>query len=340
MCLKLTNHHSTVSVLKPFWLVLLYLTPLIGAAQVNAGKTGADELTAHSNIPFAIPGADSGSPAKKRVILVAGLNAAAYAGSFIALNEAWYKGYARTSFHTFNDSREWLQVDKVGHAWSAYSIGKYSADIWQWAGLPHKKAIWIGGLSGAGYLTVVELLDAHSARWGWSWADMGANVLGSGLFISQELLWKEQRVQFKFSSHKKSYDPSLRPRADDLFGKSLPEKIFKDYNGQTYWLSFNLRSFLPKSNLPVWLNISAGYGAEGMLGGFGNKWTNTDGSTITRYDVARRRQFYIAPDIDITKIKTKKKAVRTLLNLLNAVKIPAPALEFSGKKLKGHWLYF
>src|SRR5690242_17814788 len=95
---------------------------------------------------------------KKHIGLVAGLNVAAYAGSLVVLNEAWYKGFPRTSFHTFNDSREWMQVDKTGHAWTAYTVGKYSADIWQWAGLSHKKAVWVGGLSGAGYLTVIEFL--------------------------------------------------------------------------------------------------------------------------------------------------------------------------------------
>ena len=283
---------------------------------------------------------DTTAPPKKRIALVAGLNAATYAGSLVVLNEAWYKGFPRTSFHTFNDSREWQQVDKTGHAWTAYSVGKFSADIWQWAGLSHKKAVWVGGLSGAGYLTIIEFLDAHSARWGWSWADMGANVVGSGLFISQELMWDEQRIQFKFSMHPKSYDASLKARTDDLFGKSLPEKTLKDYNGQTYWLSFNLKSFMPESNLPEWLNVSIGYGAEGMLGGFENKWTNNDGSTTTRYDVARRRQFYLAPDIDLTKIKTRKKAVRTFLNVFNSIKVPAPTLELSKGKLRGHWLYF
>jgi hypothetical protein len=285
------------------------------------------------------PKTDTAAP-KNRVTLVAALNVAAYTGSLLVLNEAWYKDHPRTSFHVFDDSKEWLQVDKVGHAWSAYSLGKYSADVWQWAGLPHKKAVWIGGLSGAGYLTVIELLDAHSERWGWSWADMAANVAGSGLFISQELLWNEQRIQFKFSSHKKKYDASLKARVDDLYGTSLPEKILKDYNGQTYWLSLNLKSFLHDSRLPAWLNISVGYGAQGLLGGFENKWTNADGTTITRYDIKRRRQFYLSPDIDLTKIKTKKKAVRTLLNVLNVVKFPAPTLEFSRGRVKGHWLYF
>ena len=77
-----------------------------------------------------------------------------------------------------------------------------------------------------------------------------------------------------------------------------------------------------------------------MLGGFENKWSNSDGSITTRYDVQRRRQFYLAPDIDLTKIKTNKKAVRTLLNLLNSIKVPAPTLELSNGKVRGHWLYF
>src|SRR5687768_15141332 len=60
-------------------------------------------------------------PTKKRVRLIAGINVAGYGISLVALNNAWYKGYAKTSFHTFNDSREWLQLDKSGHAWGAYN---------------------------------------------------------------------------------------------------------------------------------------------------------------------------------------------------------------------------
>jgi hypothetical protein len=35
------------------------------------------------------------------------------------------------------------------------------------------------------YLTVIGAV--HSAKWGWSWTDMAANILGSGLYISQQL---------------------------------------------------------------------------------------------------------------------------------------------------------
>ncbi len=278
----------------------------------------------------------------KRIAWVAAANAGFYAGSLTALNAAWYQGYPRSGFHTFDDSREWLQLDKAGHAWTAYTTGKYLTNMWEWAGLPHKKAVWVGGLTGATYLTVIEFLDAYSAEWGWSWSDIGANMFGSGLFVGQELLWNEQRIQLKFSFHHSSYkDPMLDSRADNLFGKPWYERMLKDYNAQTYWLSANLKSFFKQSNLPEWLNLAAGYGGDGMFGGFENSWTDTNGNVISRHDIARKRQFYLAPDVDFTKIKTRSKFLRTTLSLLNAVKFPAPALMLDSKgKFKAYALYF
>jgi hypothetical protein len=283
------------------------------------------------------------APDKKRIWLITGINVAGYGGSLVLLNNAWYKGFPKTSFHTFNDSKEWLQTDKVGHAWTAYNTGRLSAAMWRWAGLSQKNAAWIGGGSGALYLTVIEILDAHSARWGWSWADIGANIFGSGLFIGQELGWKKERIQFKFSFHKKSYEEEmLEQRTNELFGKSWYERMLKDYNGQTYWLSLNLRSFTPRSQLPKWLNISFGYGTEGLFGGFENLAKDENGNTtFDRRDISRIRQFYLAPDIDLTKINTKSKFLKTMLSGLNSFKFPAPAIMLDSKgKLKAHAIYF
>ena len=170
---------------------------------------------------------------------------------------------------------------------------------------------------------------------------MAANVGGSSLFAVQQLAWKEQRIQYKFSAHRKRYSPDLETRADELFGESLPERILKDYNGQALWLSFNIHSFMKETNIPSWLNISVGYGAEGMFGGYDNIAYDKNGNiSFNRLDIKRRRQWYLSPDVDFTKIKTNSKFVRTILSGLNAIKIPAPALELSNGKLKGHWFYF
>ena len=258
---------------------------------------------------------------KGRKILVGSLSAAVYAGSLIALDKAWYQNYPRTSFHTFNDGGEWKQVDKVGHGWTAYQTSRITTAAWQWAGFrgeKKNKAVILGSVTGFTYLTVIEFLDAHSANWGWSWPDIAANFLGTSLFAGQEFLWDEQRVQFKFSSHKENYAEELNARADNLYGRSFPERLLKDYNAQTYWLSFNLHSFLPKSKLPSWLNVSVGYGAQGLLGGYENIAYDKDGNvTFDRRDISRYRQWYIAPDVDLTKIKTKNSFVRTTLALFH-----------------------
>jgi uncharacterized protein YfiM (DUF2279 family) len=278
---------------------------------------------------------------KKRQWLVGSASVALYGGSLLSLNQAWYDQYDRTSFHTFNDSKEWLQVDKVGHAWSAYNLSRASTAVWKWAGLKDKKAVLVGSVSGFGYLTVIELLDARSSRWGWSWADMSANLFGSALFAGQDLAWKEQRIQFKFSAHKKTYDASLQNRVTELYGKSLPERLLKDYNSQTYWLSFSASSFLKKSNLPAWLNISIGYGADGLFGGFENKAMDKDGLvTFDRRDIKRYRQWYLAPDIDLTKIKTNSKFLKASFSVLNAFKIPAPAIQLANGNLRARAIVF
>jgi len=279
---------------------------------------------------------------KKRTWLVAGANVIGYGSTMIALYSSWYNKYPQTGFHTFNDWHEWKQVDKVGHVYSAYIESFGSMEMWRWTGMERKKRIWIGGMSGAAYQTVIEVLDGFSAGWGWSWPDFGANILGSAVLISQELAWNEQRIRLKFSFHGKHYnDPVLEQRSKELFGAHASQSFIKDYNGQTYWASVNLSSFFPRSKLASWLAVSIGYGAEGLFGGTQNYAEDKNGNIIfNRRDIKRYRQWYLSPDIDLSKIKSNKKVLRTILGALNVFKFPAPALEFSNGKFRAHAIYF
>lgn len=279
---------------------------------------------------------------RSRVWVLTGVTAAVYAGGVAALNAAWYRDYPRNGFHFFNDAGEWNQVDKAGHVFSAYMEGKYSREMWRWSGLPRKQQIWIGGMSGFVYQSVIEVLDGYSKEWGFSWSDMAANAFGSALLISQELAWDEQRIQIKFSSFPKHYsDPVLNNKTEALFGSRLPERTLKDYNAQTYWLSVNLHSFARNSYLPKWLNIAIGYGADGMYGGDSNAWTDNRGVRFDYSHVPRIRQFYLSPDVDFTKIPTRKKGVKVLLQVLNMLKFPAPALEITSQgDMRLHAIYF
>lgn len=303
---------------------LCLLANFQGTSQDSTRKATAN-ITSNSRLPW-----------------VTGLHIAGYTSTLLVLNSTWYKDYPKESLHSFDDSREWQQVDKIGHGWSAYNLSRASATSWKWAGTSPKKAAILGAGSAFGFMTIIEFLDGHSSNWGWSWSDMAANTIGSGLFLSQELLWKEQRIQYKFSFHSYDYaEAELDKRADKLFGKKWYERMLKDYNAQTYWFSANIRSFLPESKLPVWLNLAVGYGADGMYGGFENVEKNDAGQiTFDRRDIPRIRQFYISPDIDFTKIRTQKKWLKTAFFILNAFKMPAPAVMLSSKGTKGYWLYF
>ena len=279
---------------------------------------------------------------KKRVRGVAIANVTLYSAGMVGLYAAWYKDYPQSKFHFFNDNGEWLQIDKIGHAYSAYAESKASMELWRWTGMSRKKRILIGGFSGAAYQTVIETLDGFSSEWGWSWGDFAANVAGSSLLVAQEFAWDEQRIQFKFSFHKKKYaDKSLNARSNQIFGGSEPERFLKDYNGQTYWLSTSLKPFFPNSKIPEWLQLSVGTGAEGLFGARDNFDRDKLGNiNFSRLDVDRYRQWYLAPDIDLSKIKTKKKGVRIALNILNIFKFPTPSLEYSKKGIKFNFLHF
>jgi uncharacterized protein YfiM (DUF2279 family) len=283
------------------------------------------------------------APNRKRIRMVGVGHIVGYGATMAGLYAAWYSKYPQTNFHFFNDNDEWKQVDKVAHAYSAYIESYGSMEMWRWAGISRNKRIWIGGLSGAAYQTIIETLDGFSVGWGWSWGDFGANMFGSGLLIGQELAWDDQRVRFKFSFHKKKYgSPDLTDRANSLYGKNIAERMIKDYNGQTYWLSANLKSFMPKSNLPSWLGVAFGYGADGMFGAERNVGRDKNGNiTFDRRDVRRYRQYYISPDIDLSKIKTKNKLLKLAFGALNAFKFPAPSVEYNSKgQLLFHFLHF
>ncbi|MFA6923329.1 MAG: DUF2279 domain-containing protein [Bacteroidales bacterium] len=271
----------------------------------------------------------------KRLLFLTGTCVVGYGVSMYLLNDLWYKDYPKSSFHFFNDNNEWLQVDKLGHFYTAYYIGTYGIKLFNWTGLERKKAIWLGGLIGTVYMTNIEILDGFSQHWGFSLGDMTVNILGSFAVISQQLAWNEQKIIGKWSFHQTKYS-KYRP---DLLGKNMQENWLKDYNGQTYWVSCNIYSFLNKnSKFPKWLNVSFGYGAEGMLGATSNPY-DYKGSILPIYE--RYHQYYISLDLDLSRIKTKSKFVNTIFQALNLLKFPAPAIEFNRiDKVKLHGVYF
>ena len=270
-----------------------------------------------------------------RSLLVASGSAILVGGALVGLDQAWYSQYERGPFRFFDDGAEWMGMDKAGHLFSAYTTAGWGNGLICWSGASRNTARWVGGTIGFTFLTGVEVLDGFSEGWGFSGWDMAANVAGTGSWIAQDIAWGEQRLHIKYSAHLTKF-ASQRP---DLLGEGLAERLLKDYNGQTYWLSANLSSLFngSRSHCTSWMNAAIGYGAEGMISArpVGSEDIGTSISPQWR------RQWFLSFDLDLDRIPVRGKGWRTLLHVLNCVKIPAPAVEFSSDGVvRGHWLYF
>ncbi len=218
-------------------------------------------------------------------------------------------------------------MDKIGHMYSGYQLSRTASKGFEWSGISSKKsAIW-GSVMGFALMVPIELLDGYSSQYGASGSDIMADAIGSGIFLSQALIWNEIRIHPKYS-----YSPSgLASYRPDVLGKDGKEQWLKDYNGQTYWLSFDLHKLV--NIKPKWLNIGLGYSVNNMI--------NANGTPTIIFPYESYRQYYLSIDIDLTYIKTNSKFVNTIFYFVNMIHLPAPAIEFNRlDKVVFHPFYF
>lgn len=252
---------------------------------------------------------------KKRLTTLTVVAGSGYGIGLVGLNALWYKDSEKQSFRFFNDNAEWKQMDKLGHFYSAFYLSYGSSRNIQWCGVQKNKADAWGSVIGFLTLLPIEIFDGYSTDYGASTGDLLANAIGSGFYLGQSALWNEVRIQPKFSFKRTPFPPL---RDDNVLGNGRVSEVFKDYNGQTYWLSFNMEKFI---RFPKWLNVAVGYGAEGMV--FARDSQNIEAGYTPL------SQYYLGIDFDLSHIKTHSKALNTLLFVISIVKLPAPALQFS-----------
>jgi len=82
---------------------------------------------------------------KKRLITTIGVETGSYLAGLSFLGFIWYKDHERVPFHFYDDSKGYLQIDKAGHAYSAYRESYSAYYALRWAGVSKKKAIIYGG---------------------------------------------------------------------------------------------------------------------------------------------------------------------------------------------------
>lgn len=244
-----------------------------------------------------------------------------FVGGIIQLNKIFNKDQFSSNCSFINDNSTCLQMDKAAHIFTSYQIGNISYNLLNWSGVSKKNKLIYGAGMGFVFLTTVEVLSGFSKNSNASYGDVIANAGGTTLFVFQDMLWDEQRIIPKFSFH------SSRFVSSNI--KTMKTQIESEFDGQTFWLSANIQSFLKKSKVPNFLNIAIGYGVE-------NLDNSTSNSNNEQY-----RQLFLSLDVDLTRIKTKSHLLKTLFSVFNTIKVPAPTIEFSrNNQLKWHFIYF
>jgi hypothetical protein len=271
---------------------------------------------------------------RARLFSTLAIETAAYGSLCYYLGNVWYKGHDRVPFHFHNDNRAYLQMDKFGHVWGSYVESYIGYKMLRWSGVKKGSALWLGGTLGILLQAPIEIFDGIYDGWGFSWGDMAANIGGSALVIGQELLLGDEPLKYKWTYHQAPYYLSASGNhVENPFRRAL-----FDYNGHTYWLSFPVKTILPVKRIPRWINLAAGYGADGMFGKFENL-TGYDGMPVPQ--IERYRQFYLSLDVDWIRIPTQSAFLKALFNMLVFIKLPFPALEINTLgQVKGHWLYY
>ncbi len=283
--------------------------------------------------------------------LKAGISAlgVGYSGSTIGLYKSWYAPYHTGDFHFYNDWGEWKNIDKAGHIFSAYFQAELLYRGARWVGLKKSQAsIYSGGIALL-FMSTIEVMDGFSDGWGFSLPDMGANLLGVGLFVGQEYVWEEQFFRMKWSASPSKVEPyyaignkgtsiPLDIRRQMLFGKTLSERLLKDYNGTHVWLSCSMPKAITETGYwPEWLTLALGVGAGNLYGGYENSWVK-DGErfVLPKTQFPRYTSIYLSPDINWLKVPAKNNWLKSVFVLLNVFKLPAPTVEY---RTTGTWVW-
>lgn len=272
----------------------------------------AQDTTAHIN--------------KKKLNRFIVVSSATYGASLVALHYLWYDDANKQSFQFFNDNAEWKQIDKLGHFYAAFHLSAFTSRMLQHCDVPVRKSDLAAAITGFALLVPIEIFDGFSDAYGASAGDLAADAGGALFYLGQKRLWDEIRIHPKFSFDRTGY-AQQRP---NVLGDGWYSEMLKDYNGQTYWFSFDLDKFIP---FPKWLNLAVGYGAEAMI--YARTSQHLEAGLALPY-----RQFYLGLDPDLSAIKTRSRVIKTLLDIANMIKLPAPAIEFSQKGTRFHSLAF
>jgi hypothetical protein len=165
--------------------------------------------------------------------------------SFRTANEGW-----------FDSDTPYGGADKLGHAFTCYTLASVYNQIYKDWGYSDNDAILIGATNSLLTMSLIEIGDGFSVSEGYCWQDEIMNAVGAGMaYLRHRFPAVRERVDFRWE-----WFPSPAVRSGDRFD------VFTDYSGQKFLLAFKLDGWIRTGN-PILklLDLQVGYYTRGYV---------------------------------------------------------------------------
>ena len=251
--------------------------------------------------------------------------AATFVGGNLALYEyfrrAWWSGQRADFFVNYDWDGYFRDQDKLGHMLGGYLLSEGGRELLESACMSEKKATIFAVAYAAAFQLQIEVWDGRQAKYGFSPPDLLFNTVGQGLSLSHAFVPAMRAVMPTISY---SATQALRNVDAGRIPGDLRHTV--DYSGQTYWLSVDVDTLLPRTARRVWpdlLRFSIGHSIT--------DWVDPNTGNFVR----AQRRLLLTLDIDPLKLPGQAAWWVTVKKGLRHYHFPSPAIEIRSGGVRG-----
>jgi hypothetical protein len=230
------------------------------------------------------------------------------------MRNAWWTGERSDGFFFNADwDEDFRDQDKFGHTLGGYHLARFGAAFLRSACMSKPKAVAWSAVYAAAFQLQIEIFDAQFEKYGFSYPDLLANTVGTGLAVLHELRPKTRAIKPTIS-----YAPTAAYRNRGNIPGELRPSL--DYSGQTYWLSADVNAMLPAGAKPYWpsfLRVSAGHSIS--------DWIDPQ----TGANIRAQRKLLLTIDFDAEKLPGENRIWKTFKRQLSYIHLPSPAIQLT-----------
>lgn len=184
----------------------------------------------------------------------------------------WKWGSSRFRFNSegwFGKDTASLGMDKLGHAWTSYTLAEFFADGIETGPADRKSAAYTGAILSLGLMTYIEVFDGFSAEHGFSFEDLTVDTAGALLSVARRSVpGLQDKLDFRLlyvPSRETWNSLSCFPKPHCDKEGTVVRSPITDYSGQRYLMAVKLSGFERFKRSPLrFVELHGGYYARGF----------------------------------------------------------------------------